>query len=93
MPLRWHVDDDAALACRFDEPERRAQNTRLCFGVFGSAKIIAHRVIDEERAGWIDQRGQVAARCHVGGCDATFLDQSADQTHGLVIEGSSGGGE
>ena len=71
------------------ERERVTENAPLQRGVASMTERVTHRVIDEDGARRLHLQREIARGRHQHGGDACFLDDSGDQTHGLVIERSS----
>ena len=58
--------------------------------VTAATEVVAHRKIDKHGARRIDLTDQVETGCHTHRRNPRFLCDSTNQTHGLMVEGSSG---
>lgn len=89
IPDVRQVDQRASLRCAGDHIEGFTQDAVLQDSIARVAKSIAHRMVDEHRAGRFHLLGDISGSGHDHGGDAGLFDDPGDQTHGLVIQGSS----
>lgn len=88
VPLKWQVDDGARLGRVHQDIQGGAEDSALRLGVARKPRLMAEWIVDKDRAGRVNARGDVMCRRDHDCWDPRLLDDTCDQTNGLVVEWS-----
>jgi hypothetical protein len=93
LALRPHVrqvHDDSRPVGVFQQFQTRTQDFPLIFNVMGPARRVAKRIVEKNLPGVAGMGGDVPRIGEGDRRDASFLQDTSDQTHGLVTDRSDG---